>query len=199
MTKFKTVDSRVIHKDTWVTINHDHTILPTGEKSTYTYVDRIDGVFALIENQQQEILLIQQFRYAIKANSWEIPGGGIEPGESHEAAAVREIYEETGLTLDPQKLTSHLTLHAATGFLNNSEFIFHTHLSQSDFSQFGEANEIISQIKFFSLEECLSMISKQEITDACTIASLYKLAHLRQLSKKTSQNDFISQQAKRHP
>ena len=32
---------------------------------------------------------------------WELPGGGIGPGESYLEAAVREIREETGLTLDP--------------------------------------------------------------------------------------------------
>jgi 8-oxo-dGTP diphosphatase len=32
---------------------------------------------------------------------WEFPGGKIEPGESPEAAAVRECLEETGLTVQP--------------------------------------------------------------------------------------------------
>ena len=35
---------------------------------------------------------------------WVTPGGGREPGESAEECAVREVFEETGLRLDPRDL-----------------------------------------------------------------------------------------------
>jgi 8-oxo-dGTP pyrophosphatase MutT (NUDIX family) len=36
---------------------------------------------------------------------WELPGGGIDPGESYLEAAVREIREETGMRLDPGQVS----------------------------------------------------------------------------------------------
>lgn len=35
---------------------------------------------------------------------WDLPGGGIEPGESPEDCALREVFEETGLRLSPDRL-----------------------------------------------------------------------------------------------
>jgi 8-oxo-dGTP diphosphatase len=50
----------------------------------------------LCHNENGEILLLK-WRDPIDAHVfWEPPGGGIEPGEEPEAAAVRELYEETG-------------------------------------------------------------------------------------------------------
>lgn len=36
-----------------------------------------------------------------RARAWEMPGGRLEPGETHEQAAVREFAEETGMVLEP--------------------------------------------------------------------------------------------------
>ncbi|MDO6658135.1 MULTISPECIES: NUDIX hydrolase [Bacillales] len=58
------------------------------------------GAVAIILNENGEILLQQRNE---KQKRWGLPGGLMEPGESTEETAVRESFEETGLTI--QKLT----------------------------------------------------------------------------------------------
>lgn len=52
------------------------------------------GAVALVEDS---ILLVRRGR-APQAGRWSVPGGHVEPGETPEAAVLRELLEETGLT-----------------------------------------------------------------------------------------------------
>ena len=49
------------------------------------------------------VLLIERAKGALKGR-WSLPGGHIEPGETAQAAAVREVREETGVEADIQGL-----------------------------------------------------------------------------------------------
>lgn len=53
----------------------------------------------VVTNRSGEILLVKGW---FSRQLWELPGGGINPGESPEVAAQRELYEETGLRVDPK-------------------------------------------------------------------------------------------------
>lgn len=52
------------------------------------------GVVAIVVNSESQILA---FERSDVADQWQLPQGGIEPGEDPEAAAWRELGEETGL------------------------------------------------------------------------------------------------------
>jgi len=50
--------------------------------------------------EQGRVLAARRARPPALAGLWELPGGKVEPGESREAAAVREIAEELGCTIE---------------------------------------------------------------------------------------------------
>ena len=64
---------------------------------------RIPCVGGIIRDEAGRLLLIQR-GHDPEAGRWSLPGGRIEPGESDRQALVREMLEETGLTVEPGPL-----------------------------------------------------------------------------------------------
>ena len=61
-------------------------------------VAKIPAVGAVIF-EGDRVCLIQRGQAPLKG-AWSLPGGRVEPGESHRDALVREIFEETGLVIE---------------------------------------------------------------------------------------------------
>jgi len=67
------------------------------------YPDRpLLGVGAIIV-RQEKVLVVRRATSPLKGD-WSIPGGLVETGETTREAVVREISEETGLTIEPIEL-----------------------------------------------------------------------------------------------
>lgn len=68
------------------------------------------------------VLLIRQFRHAAEGFIWEIPAGRLDPGESPEACARRELEEETGMRAAAvERLT---TIYTTPGFTDERIHLF---------------------------------------------------------------------------
>jgi 8-oxo-dGTP pyrophosphatase MutT (NUDIX family) len=71
---------------------------------------------------RDELVMVWQYRFGTDALSLEIPGGVVDPGESPEAAAVRELREETGYVAE--SLESLIVVDANPAMQNNRCFTF---------------------------------------------------------------------------
>jgi ADP-ribose pyrophosphatase len=70
--------------------------LPDNSELDFYIKKEIDPVCVLALTEKHEVILAQQFRPGPKKILLELPGGGIEKGESPEEAISRELLEETG-------------------------------------------------------------------------------------------------------
>jgi 8-oxo-dGTP diphosphatase len=69
-----------------------------------TEMDLLPVVAVALTNVEGRVLLAQRPFEKEHGGLWEFPGGKIEPGESPEAALVRELREELGVTIVPEDL-----------------------------------------------------------------------------------------------
>jgi 8-oxo-dGTP pyrophosphatase MutT (NUDIX family) len=75
------------------------------------------------EGQDREVLLTQMSDRTRIAGLWTLPGGGIDHGEDPRDAVRREVYEETGLRVEPEALldvhSTHFTGARADGLVED--------------------------------------------------------------------------------
>lgn len=64
-------------------------------------------VGALLYDEDARLLLIKRGRQP-GLGQWSLPGGRVEPGESLDAAVVREVFEETGLVVTPGRVVGEV-------------------------------------------------------------------------------------------
>lgn len=66
-------------------------------------MSRIDVAYVLIVNElEDEVLMVNN----ADNNTWSLPGGNVEPGETLVQAAIREAYEEAGVVVEVGELVS---------------------------------------------------------------------------------------------
>jgi 8-oxo-dGTP pyrophosphatase MutT (NUDIX family) len=94
---WRLIQSTYSYRDRWLTLRSDSVRLPNGNTlSPYHVIEIADWVNVVAISASGHMLLVEQYRHAVGRIMLEIPAGHVDPKEGFEAAARRELLEETG-------------------------------------------------------------------------------------------------------
>ncbi|WP_430785430.1 NUDIX hydrolase [Virgibacillus flavescens] len=181
MKKFeeKTIRSEQIYAGKVVNLQVDEVTLPNGKTSKREIIKHPGAVAVIPVTKDNKIVLVEQYRKPLEKSLVEIPAGKLEPGEDPEAAAIRELEEETGYTTN--ELTFVTSFYTSPGFADELMHIYVTdNLEQVKEKVDGDDDEFI-EILELTLSEAKQYVLENRIHDAKTN---YAILYLHALEMK---------------
>jgi ADP-ribose pyrophosphatase len=174
-TAWKTRSTKPIYRNRWLSLREDSVELPDGRTTIYGVVTCGDCVGVLPFVDRDTVLLVRQYRYVSKRATWEMPTGGVHPGESFEEAAQRELAEETGYRA--RRLTHVSTYHTSKSVMDETAHLF---LGEELVSApvHPDATEFIS-VRAVPFDTALQMVLAGEIVDSMTIIAVLHTSRTR--------------------
>ncbi|QGA53340.1 NUDIX domain-containing protein [Sulfolobus sp. E5-1-F] len=152
----------------------DKVKLPNGYERELEFVKHRGSVVIIPRINNNEIIMIRQFRPVIGKWIYELPAGTIEEGEDPLNTAKRELVEEIGY--EAGKMTEIISFYASPGI--TTEYM-RLYLAE-DLKYVGakpEPYEIIEPIRV-SIDEAIKMVRERKIEDAKTIIGVFALNEL---------------------
>lgn len=167
---WKTISSKEAYRSPWLTVREDKVLTPGGSEGIYSVVESKPGVLVVALNENNELYLIESFRYPLQSWRWEIPGGGIDEGATPLEAAQNELAEELGFTAKTWTPLGDM-YPSNNGPLNDHNYIFVAQDLQAT-PQHHETGEAIRPPQAFPVEEVFKMVQDGTLTDGQSLGAL---------------------------
>ena len=171
-----TVSSREVYRNPWLRVREDEVVRPDGRPGIYGVVSMHTAVGVVALTDQDEVVLVGQWRYTLDAYSWELVEGGVDPDEDADAAISRELAEEAGyraseweLLVDDVALSNSVTDERARLYVARGLSAVTTDPDPTE----------VLEVSLVPFRTALRMVDAGEITDSMTIIGLLALDRRR--------------------
>lgn len=134
--------------------------------------ENFHSVAVLALTPSNEVVVSRQFRAGREYYCDDLPGGGAEEGEELEAAARRELFEETGYTPDSMEYLGKFSWFANTNL--TSHYFLATDCKQvSEPQQERAETDQGMAVHLISIEELIEAAKNDKVTDAVAVLMAY--------------------------
>ena len=137
-----------------------------------------DGVilYGVYGEKKDQVVLIRQYRYPLGGYVYEFPAGLVEEGEDMLSAAIREMYEETGLTFIPKEGGSYSRPFFTTiGMTDESCGTVYGYCTGTPTNTHQEASEEI-QVVIADKAECRRILKEENVAIMCAYMLMHFIA-----------------------
>jgi 8-oxo-dGTP pyrophosphatase MutT (NUDIX family) len=173
---WKTLGSRDILRDRWVRLRADRCeISPGNVVDTYYVMEEPEWVHVVAFDAESRVLLVRQYRHAVKAFSWELPGGAADKDEELLATAQRELLEESGAVGERWQHAGGY--FSNPGRQNNRVHGFIAENVRVAQPQTLDATEAI-ECAFFAIPDVLALIQRGDFSNAMHVGLFYRALEL---------------------
>lgn len=170
------LDSKEIFSGRLLHVTEDTVLLENGKQATREIIHH-NGASAIIAfDENDRLLMVKQYRYAVGQEMLELPAGKIDPGETPEQCAARELVEETGYRAG--KLTELGVVYPIAAYSSEGQYLFYAEDLVPDKQKLDE-DEFLS-VEHVDFATALDMVMNGEITDSKTQIGILKINNIRQ-------------------
>lgn len=167
--EIKTLSSKKIYRNRWMTLKEDRIQRADGSEGIYSVIEKSDFV-VIIPVENNEIYLVEQYRYPLGRKTKELPQGSWEcsPDATPEEVAAGELKEETGLKAGKMEYVGYQKL--AQGYSAQG---YHIYLAtQLEFiGQELDEEEYGLTVEKIKISEFCRLIHDGEISDATSVTA----------------------------
>lgn len=173
MEEYKRLKRELIAKGAIIDYYQDTMLIPNGNTAKWDLIDHKGAAAVVAVREDGKLLMVRQYRNALERETLEIPAGGLNGREEPtEAAARRELEEETGFTCGSLELLT--SIYTTVAFCNEKIDIYVARDLKPG-KQHLDEDEYLN-VEAYSLDELQKMIFSFKIQDSKTICGIMTYA-----------------------
>jgi ADP-ribose pyrophosphatase len=161
------------YKNKWMTVVEHQVIRPDGKDGIFGITTLLPGAYVLPLDEEGNVYLVKEFKFAIGRELIEIASGGLDAGETKEEGARRELKEELGIVAKEvvplgyvESLTSIVVctnaLFLARGLTFENQELEGTEVIQMVKVPFSEAVRMVMEGDIIDGPSCVLILKAQE-------------------------------------